>query len=194
MIMMKTKKAFSLAQLLLLILVLISLVGCSGVQTQPTKTFDQLSPDEQARVVLSAVQYGSDPLFDIGKSVFVVKPEYMAAWKLGVVPSFDQVNKILLDLETRGSQGQQITGDVILQSVQGRIAEIISTVTQYGTIRKTSGAKPTSEDYGLVAVLGIPTAVVVWNDIVAAMAGHIPSWEIILARNKALQAKIDAEK
>lgn len=167
--------------------------GCASLQTTPTKTFDQLTPDEQARVVMSAIQYGSDPLFDIGKGVMIVKPEYMAAWKLGVVPSFDQLNKVLFDLETRGSQGQQITAPVILQSVQGRVAEIISTVTQYGTISKSPGAKPTANDYGLIAILGLSTATVVWNDIVAAMSGQIPSWEIIMARNKALQAKIDLE-
>jgi hypothetical protein len=33
-----------------------------------------------------------------------------------------------------------------------------------------------------------------WNDIVAAMSGQIPSWEIIKARNAALQAKIGAER
>jgi hypothetical protein len=170
------------------------LYACSTVSTQPTKTFDQLTPDEQARVILSAVQYGSDPLLDVGKGVMLVRPEYMAVWKVAIVPSFDQLNKILLDLETRGSQGQQITADIIMQSVQGRIAEIVSTITRYGTIGKTPGAKPSPDDYGLVAVLGISTAVVVWNDIVAAMSGHIPSWEIIMARNKALQMKIDAEK
>jgi hypothetical protein len=166
--------------------------GCASLQTTPTKTFDQLLPDEQARVVISAVQYGADPLFDIGKGIMIVKPEYMAAWKLGVVPSFDQLNKILLDLETKGSQGLQITAAVILQSVQGRIAEIISTVTRYGMIGKSPGAKPTANDYGLIAMLGLGTATVVWNDIVVAMSGQIPSWEIIMARNKALQARIDA--
>jgi hypothetical protein len=189
------KRKFSLAALLMMILFSVSLLfGCAGTPSTPTKTFDQLSPDEQARVVVSSIQYGSDPLFDIGKGVMIVKPEYMAAWKLGVVPSMDQLNKILLELETRGSQGQQITVPLILQSVQGRIAEIISTVTQYGTIGKSPGAKPTPNDYGLIAILGLSTATVVWNDIVVAMSGQIPSWEIIMARNKALQAKIDLEK
>ncbi len=179
---------------LLLVAFLSLALSCAGTQPAPTKTFDQLTADEQARIVISAIQYGSDPLFDIGKGVMVVKPEYMAAWKLGVVPSFDQLNKILFDLETKGSQGQQISATLIVQSVQGRFAEIISTVAQYGTIGKSPEAKPTANDYGLVAILGLSTATVVWNDIVAAMSGQIPSWEIILARNKALQAKIDAEK
>lgn len=192
---MKIKRGFTAMALLMSILISVSLLfGCAGLTTTPTKTFDQLLPDEQARVVISAVQYGADPLFDIGKGVMLVKPEYMAAWKLGVVPSFDQLNKVLLDLETRGSQGQQITAPVILQSVQGRVAEIISTVTRYGMIGKSPGAKPAADDYGLIAVLGLSTATVVWNDVVAAMSGQIPSWEIIMARNKALQSKIDGER
>jgi len=193
---MKIKR--SLKSLLLFVLCAVLFAGfwtgCSGIQTQPTKTFEQLTLDEQARVVISAIQYGADPLFDIGKGIMIAKPEYLPAWKLAVVPSFDQLNKILFDLETKGSQGQQVTTPLILQSVQGRIAEIISTITQYGTIGKSVGSKPTPNDYGLIAILGLSTATVIWNDVVAAMSGQIPSWEIIMARNKALQAKIDGEK
>lgn len=188
---MKTK-GFGLAMALLIIMLI--LLSCTTTPTTPTKTFDQLTPDEQARVVVSAIQYGCDPLFDIGKGIMIVKPEYLMVWKLAVVPSFDQLNKVLLDLETKGSQGQQIAMPVILQSVQGRIAEIISVVTRYGTLNRSPGAKPTPSDYGFITVLGLSTATVVWNDVVAAMSGQIPTWEIILARNKALQMKIEAEK
>lgn len=173
----------------------VGLFACSTLQPTPTKTFDQLSKDEQARVVLSAIQDGSGILFDVGKGVMMVKPEYGAAWKAAVVPTFNELNIVLLDLENKGSQGQEITVPVILTSVQGRISQIISVVTQYGSIPTPSGTtKPTPNDYGLLAVLGLSTMTVAWNDIVAAMSGQIPTWDAIKATNAAVQAKIDAEK
>jgi hypothetical protein len=180
--------------LMALSLIVVLVAGCASLSTTPTKTFDQLTPDEQGRVVISAIQDGSGILFDVGKGVMMVKPEYGAAWKLGVVPTFNELNIILLDLESKGSQGQQITVPVILGSVQGRISQIISTVAQYGTITQSPGSKPTPNDYGLIVVLGLSTATVAWNDIVAAMSGQIPAWDAIKARNMALQAKIDGEK
>lgn len=193
---MKIKRNFKSLLLFALCSMLFAsfLAGCATVPTTPTKTFDQLTPDEQARVVISAIQDGSGILFDVGKGVMMVKPEYRTAWKIGVVPTFNEVNVILLNLENTGSQGQQITMPVILNSLQGRIAQIVSTVTQYGTITKSPSSKPTPNDYGLVAVLGLSTATVVWQDIVAAMSGQIPTWDAIKARNLVFQTKIDAEK
>lgn len=176
---------------------LLSLSGCAtlGIGGGGGGTpFDKLTQDEQARVVISATQNGSDLLFDVGRGVMIVKPEYKAAWKLAVVPSFDSLNKILLDLETKGGAGQKIDVPAVLTSVQGRIAEIVSLIAQYGSIGKTAGSKPTSDDYALIAILGIGAATVAWNDIVAAMSGQIPTWEVIKARNGILQMKIDAEK
>jgi len=187
---MKRKMFISL---MLFAFCLLMFTGCAtlGLGTS-TKTFDQLTPDEQARVVISAIQSGSPLLFDVGKTVMIVKPEYQAAWKAAVIPGFNQINKLLLDLETRGKAGQVITMPVILTALQGRIAEITNIIASYGTIPVSPGAKPTVNDYGLIAILGLSTATIAWNDIVVAMSGQIPTWDSIIARNMAFQAKIDA--
>ena len=187
------RKMFSLIFVLVCFVALLFSSGCATIGTMPTKTFDKLTPDEQARVILSSIQYGSDPLFDIGKTIMLIKPEYMAVWKSGIVPAFNELNFILLDLEMKGKDGQEITGPVILQALQGRVAQLVSTIARFGTIQVSPATKANADNYGLVAVMGISTAIVAWNDIIAAMSGVIPTWDIIMARNLALQEKINME-
>jgi hypothetical protein len=170
------------------------LVSCSSVFTQPTVTWDKLTKDEQARVIVSGIQYGSPVLFTVGKGFMVAQPQYSPAWKAAIVPSFDVINKTLLDIEIKGAAGQPIDGLAVLQSLQGRVAEIVALVSQYGVISAGTGGKMTADNYGLLAMLGISTGMTVWNDVVAVTSGNIPSWEMIKARNQVFQGIIDAEK
>jgi len=75
----------------LMILVIISLVGCAGFGEK----YKALTPDEKARVNINGLQDQLGAWFDAGKIFVDANPKYKEEWKTKVIPSVDLANQAI---------------------------------------------------------------------------------------------------
>jgi hypothetical protein len=104
------------------------LAGCATLQQK----WGQATEDEKARLVLFGLQKSVKTSLQTGISYIALHPEKKAEWQAKVIPMFDAVNKILLDLEIKGASGQRLTVVGVSLAVVGRIAEIEAILTAWG--------------------------------------------------------------
>ena len=188
------KQATKAAAIVLLAAALISgTTGCDtlGLNQDP---WSKLSDDERSRFVVGGFQDTAAILFDAGKIFITAQPDKMAAWKNGVVPGADGINKLLSDIESYGSTGAQFTISSILLTFQSRILEILTTYTSWGTMPSEVGGKITADQKTLLIISAIQLGTVTWNQIYTYSSGKIPTWQELLSKNALLQKKIEAEK
>jgi len=104
------------------------LAGCATLQQK----WGQATEDEKARLVLFGLQKSVKTSLQTGISYIALHPEKKAEWQTKIIPMFDAVNKILLDLEIKGASGQRLTVVGVSLAVVGRIAEIEAILTAWG--------------------------------------------------------------
>ncbi len=112
----------------LLIFVLLVSFGCATLKA----SWDKATEDEKARLVLFGLQKSVKASLQTGIAYVTLHPEKKAEWKTKVIPMFDAVNKILLDLELQGASGKSLSVVGVSLAVVGRIAEIEAILTGWG--------------------------------------------------------------
>ncbi len=168
--------------------------GMSGCATTGTPTKPALTEDEQARLIVGGFQDASGILFDAGKIFIAAQPQYAGEWKMIAVPSFGELNSLLLGIETSGSQGQKITPQLVIAQLQTRIVNITTTFTRWGTVPSQTGGKMTPQQTALLVVSALQIGTVMYDQLMMLQGGQIVGWDVIIARNGLLQAKVEAEK
>ncbi len=168
--------------------------GMSGCATIGTSGKPILTEDEQARLIVGGFQDASGILFDAGKIFIAAQPQYSGEWRAIVVPSFGEFNKMLLAIETSGSQGQKITPQLVLAQLQTQIIDITSAFTNWGTVPAGTGGKMSPQQTALLITSGLGAGFVLYDQLMNLSGGKILGWDVIIARNGLLQAKIEASK
>jgi hypothetical protein len=177
-------------------------IGCAGIQEK----WNALTPDEKARVVLNDLQSQLNTLFDTGKAYITANPQYQNKWKTQIVPAFDVANKSLASAMTLAKSGQ-LTPDQVYAQVQPVINSVINLLVSIGAAKKTQllpdelilPIKPMTAAMDAMLILALINGLVslamqLWSSARKVFGTEaIPSWDEILAKNKALQDKIDAE-
>lgn len=121
------------------------LAGCATLQ----QGWNKATEDEKARLVLFGLQKSVKASLQAGIAYINLHPEKKVEWKAKIIPMFDAVNKILLDLEIRGASGQSLTIVGVSLAVVGRIAEIEAILTGWG-VRLTYTSEKVMEFAGLL--------------------------------------------
>jgi len=85
-------------RVLIPLLLIVFLSGCAFFQTVQEK-WDKMTPDEQARVVLSGLQKQLGTKFDEAKAIVDANPAYKPIWKGKVLPAFDKANLTLAKIQ-----------------------------------------------------------------------------------------------
>lgn len=106
------------------------LVACAYFQ-DIQKKWNELTPDEQARVIINGLQDQLDVAFDQAKLQIGNKPE----WKTKVVPAFDVANKTLGDVIAIGKTGS-ITPELVYSKIGNLVVNALALAKQYGWIKK----------------------------------------------------------
>jgi len=186
------KQAAKAAVMILLCLILVtSMTSCAFLKPAGDV---KLTEDETARLVVGGFQDASGVLFDAGKMFILAQPQYQGEWKTRIAPSFNQINKFLGGLAAGGSAGLKITPQLVVNQLQTQVMEIVTVYTQWGTVPDAKNEKPTPAQTALIIVAGIQAGTILYDHLVAFSGGKIQTWEAIVIKNTALQAKIEAEK
>jgi len=172
-----------------------SLTGCATLGIGGGDiSFNKLTQDEQARVLVGGFQDATGVLFDAGKVYITAQPQYALQWKEGVVPGFDQLNKLLADLQATGASGQAITAQLVVAKLQVRVVDIVAIYTRWGTIPSGSKEKATPDQIALLIISALQGGSILIDQLMSTTGGTIATWDSIIAKNGFLQVKIDAEK
>jgi hypothetical protein len=116
-------------KLLIGILSLVLLAGLMGCATT-----QQLTKDQEARIILNSIQDNLGVLFDTGKAFVASNPKYQEVWKTKINPSFDVANKTVasaLDLARKG----QYTPAEVKAKVVPLVNSLIALLAQIGAIK-----------------------------------------------------------
>jgi type II secretory pathway component PulK len=111
-------KRVSLVVMVVLSMFLLSslLSGCSLFQsTTVQESWNKLTPDEQARVIVGGLQKNLDQKFDEAKAIVVANPQYQDLWKTKIVPAFDKANKNLKSISELTQIGKMTPDQVYLK-------------------------------------------------------------------------------
>ncbi len=186
---------------IILLLTLFILGGCATVQ----ESWNKLTPDQKARVVINDLQSQLDTLFNTGKTYVTSNPQYQDKWKKQIVPAFDVANKGLRSATELAKTGQ-ITPDQVYAQIQPLINSTINLLISIGGAKKSQllpdefvfpEPKQAAMDYMLILALInglVALAMQLWSSARKVFGTEvIPSWDEIISKNKTLQDKIDAE-
>lgn len=117
-------------KVMLLLIVLVSMVACSGIQTQ----WDKLTPDQKARIVINDIQDQLQGLFTNGKAYVTANPQYQTVWNTKIVPAFNVANTNLASIIGL-SKTSSITPEMVYSAVQQSVNSVILLLTQIGAIK-----------------------------------------------------------
>ena len=109
------------------ILLLAGLISCASIEEK----WSELTPDQQARIVIDGLQDQLDNAFDSVKAQIGSKPE----WKSKIVPAFDVANKALAGVIVIGKT-QPLTPELVYAKVQNQINNVLNLCVQFGWVKK----------------------------------------------------------
>jgi enamine deaminase RidA (YjgF/YER057c/UK114 family) len=124
---MKRAKVIWSVLLALILLVGIGLAGCASIQ----ESWDRLTPDQKARVIVNDLQQQLDQAFDTSKAYVALHPEYQATWQNEVVPAFDVANEAMKNVITLAQNGD-ITPDEVYEQIQPLLNKILALLASIG--------------------------------------------------------------
>lgn len=123
-------KAGTVSSILLLIISLLlfpMIQSCAtmGTTGQPTfqEQWNNLTPDQKARVTLNGIQAQLNQQFDQTKLYIGSNPQYSAVWKFEIVPMFDKANKAVKAMIQTAMIGT-LTPDQVYLKIQPMINEL----------------------------------------------------------------------
>lgn len=124
------RKKVSMAAVVLMTMFL--LASCSMFQQQTIQeSWNKLTPDEQARVVVGGLQKNLNQKFDEGKAIVVANPQHQALWKGQIVPAFDKANKTLKSVSDLAQAGK-ITPEGVYAKFKPDLDALILLALQLG--------------------------------------------------------------
>jgi len=109
------------------VLILAGLLSCASIEEK----WKELTPDQQARIIIDGLQDQLDNTFDSAKAQIGAKPE----WKAIAVPAFDVANKALADVIVIGKT-KPITPEFVYAKVQNQINNVLNLCVQLGWVKK----------------------------------------------------------
>lgn len=114
-------------KIVMMFLVLVFIIGCANLQQK----WNNLTDDEQGRVILNGLQDQLDIWFDAGKAFVKDNPTYQTEWQTKVIPSFDVANKAV---------GQALlsktTPDTIYMKIAPQVSKVIEMLRVWGVFVK----------------------------------------------------------
>ena len=99
------------------ILLVLMLVSCAG---------QQITKDQEARILLNSIQDNLIVLFDTGLVMSKTKPEYQVLWKAKINPAFDVANKAVKSAMELAKKGEYTPAEV-----NAKITPLINSVIVY---------------------------------------------------------------
>ena len=87
-----------------LILMAMLLSSCAMLRTIQQK-WEQLTPDEKARVIISDMQGQVRNMFELGKAYVEANPDKRAIWQKQVLPAIEAANRALGQMIAAGATG-----------------------------------------------------------------------------------------
>ncbi len=128
-------------KLLFLVPVIFALAGCSLFTPPPADQFwNNLNPDQKARIIIDGLQTKLGILFDNGKTYIVVHPQYQQDWQKKIVPAFDLANKAIKDQITLGKAGA-LNPDNVYLSLQPLVNQVVLYLVQIGAVSSVQKAE-----------------------------------------------------
>lgn len=97
-------------------ILLILLVGCVGLQQK----WEQLTPDQKARVILADMQGQLRNMFESGKRYVEANPDKRPMWEKQVLPAIEGANKAIGQMIAAGATAT-LTPDRIYHHCQALI-------------------------------------------------------------------------
>jgi len=94
-------------------------------------SWNKLTPNERARIVVGGFQDQLKTLFDLGKSYVSSHPEKQTEWKTKVVPAFDTANKSARGYITMVGAGTA-TPDTVFKEMTPLVVSIANLLTAMG--------------------------------------------------------------
>ena len=129
----------SFAVMLILIFFFASfLASCATTGSNIQEQWEALTPDEQARVVISGFQKQVKNLLISTEAYVTANPKYLSNWKTKILPSADFTKKsldALVDLRLTPN----LTPDLVYSKIQPLINNLILLIGQIGAPVKTGG-------------------------------------------------------
>jgi ABC-type Fe3+-hydroxamate transport system substrate-binding protein len=120
-----------------LFFVLVLLAGCATMTNLQT-SWNKLTPNDKARVVVGGFQDQLNNLFDIGKVYVLANPDKAEQWKTKVIPAFDTANKSLRTYIIMVGMGTA-TPEMVFKEIPAMITSITDLLKVMGV--KVGGVK-----------------------------------------------------
>lgn len=112
------------------ILLLFLVAGCATTQ-QMQDSWNKLTPNEKARIIVGGFQDSMESLFNTGKAYVTANPQHTDVWKQKAIPAFDAANKsIIVAINLCAAGGA--TPDVVYKSIQPTIEAVIAILRAIG--------------------------------------------------------------
>jgi hypothetical protein len=120
-----------------LFFVLVLLAGCATMTNLQT-SWNKLTPNDKARVVVGGFQDQLNNLFDLGRVYVLAHPEKAEQWKTKVIPAFDTANKSLRTYIIMVGMGTA-TPEMVFKEIPAMIVSVVDLLTVMGV--KVGGVK-----------------------------------------------------
>src|SRR4030042_419567 len=133
----RISKSF-MAMLILVFFTFSFLASCATTGSNIQEQWEALTPDEQARVVISGFQKQVRSLLISTEAYITANPKYLDGWKTKILPSADFTKKsldALVDLRLTPN----LTPDLVYSKIQPLINNLILLIGQIGAPVKTGG-------------------------------------------------------
>jgi len=114
-------------QWFLVTVLMLTLLSCTTTQEK----WNELTPDEKARIIIGDIQAQLDGAFDSAKLQIGHKPE----WKTKAVPAFDMANKAIADVIKIGKT-KPLDPAMVYMMVQTQVSNALNLCVQLGWIKK----------------------------------------------------------
>lgn len=108
-----------------MLLALMILASCAG---------QQITKDQEARILLNSIQVNLATLFDTGLAMSKTKPEYQVIWKAKINPAFDVANKAVKSAMELAKAGKYTPADVNAK-ITPLVNAVIAYLAQIGVIK-----------------------------------------------------------
>ncbi len=102
---------------LVMVVMMAMVVSCVG---------QQITKDQEARILLNSIQDNLAVLFDTGLAMSKTKPEYQILWKAKINPAFDVANKAVKSAMELAKAGKYTPADV-----NAKITPLVNSVIVY---------------------------------------------------------------
>lgn len=116
-------------RILVLVLALFLVASCAALKPK----WDNLTPDEKARVILDGMQEQLNGLWKTGNEYVAANPQYKDMWKINGIPAFDAANKSL-KTTIEIAMTEKITPNVVYEKVQPAINGVIGFLVSIGAL------------------------------------------------------------